>query len=181
MFKYSVKIRVFEIQSCTLPIQIDASLPRRGSYSMNKGLKMRRAIKTVWKGDIRMDGMQAIFSTKQKKKKKSTHPTQSNVKVHSMSILTGPHDRKVGYRGPPFMLHFEFWWCRRWRSGGREKGAKKTKKKKHGDLIVNFNNIHWLRERWEEMGPQLPSTPGKLHIHGWWEGNSATGHTGIHR
>lgn len=39
MFKYSVKIRVFEIQSCTLPIQIDVSLPRRGSYSMNKTAK----------------------------------------------------------------------------------------------------------------------------------------------
>lgn len=181
MFKYSVKIRVFEIQSCTLPIQIDVSLPRRGSYSMNKTAKNEEGNKNGVKRWHSNGWNAGDFLYKTKKKKKSTHPTQSNVKVHSMSILTGPHDRKVGYRGPPFMLHFEFWWCRRWRSGGREKGAKKTKKKKHGDLIVNFNNIHWLRERWEEMGPQLPSTPGKLHIHGWWEGNSATGHTGIHR
>lgn len=162
MFKYSVKIRVFEIQSCTLPIQIDASLPRRGSYSMNKGLKMRRAIKTVWKGDIRMDGMQAIFSTKQKKKKKSTHPTQSNVKVHSMSILTGPHDRKVGYRGPPFMLHFEFWWCRRWRSGGREKGAKKPKKKQNMGtwLWISTTFIDWGKgeRRWVPSFPPPPES-----------------------
>lgn len=161
MFKYSVKIRVFEIQSCTLPIQIDVSLPRRGSYSMNKRLKIRRAIKTVWKGDIRMDGMQAIFSTKQKKKKKSTHPTQSNVKVHSMSILTGPHDRKVGYRGPPFMLHFEFWWCRRWRSGGREKGAKKTKKKNMGTwLWISTTFIDWGKgeRRWVPSFPPPPES-----------------------
>lgn len=34
----------------------------------------------------------------------STHPTQSNVKVHSMSTLTGPHDQKIGFekRPPPF-------------------------------------------------------------------------------
>ena len=49
---------------------------------------------------------------------------------------------------------------------GQKKQKQKKKQKKHGNLIVNFNNIHWLRERSEETGPQLPSTPGKLHIHG---------------
>lgn len=40
-----------------------------------------------------MDGMQ--FS------RNSTHPTQSNVKVHSMSTLTGPHDQKIGFKKRP--------------------------------------------------------------------------------
>lgn len=48
----------------------------------------RGLIKAVWKHDIRMDGMQAIFL------QKFTHPTQSHVKVHSMSILTGSLDQK---------------------------------------------------------------------------------------
>lgn len=40
-----------------------------------------------------MDGMQAIFY-------KNKHPTQSHVKVHSMSILTGSYDQQVGKTGP---------------------------------------------------------------------------------
>lgn len=41
---------------------------------------------------------------------RSTHPTQSHVKVHSMSNLTGPHDRSLGSIAP-LLLHFEFWRC----------------------------------------------------------------------
>lgn len=63
--KYSVKkkgVGFWNPESDT-PDLIDIGLPQRGSYSMNKRLKkMRRAIKTVWEDDIRMDGMQAIFS-----------------------------------------------------------------------------------------------------------------------
>lgn len=94
----------------------------------------------------------------QNKKKKSTHPTQSNVKVHSMSILTGPHDRKVGYRGPPFMLHFEFWWCRRWRSGGREKGAKKQTKKNMGTWLWISTFIDWGKGERRQV-PSFPPPP----------------------
>lgn len=62
---------------------------------MNELLKVERAIKTMLKHDIRMDGMQAIFS-------KSTHPTQSHVKVHSTSILTGPRVKNLNKTAPPF-------------------------------------------------------------------------------
>lgn len=39
---------------------------------------------------------------------KSTHPTQSHVKVHSMSILTGPQDQNLGKIGPPFCYTLNF-------------------------------------------------------------------------
>lgn len=88
-------------------------------------------------------------------KKKSTHPTQSHVKVHSMSILTGPpNDQNLGKRGPPFLLHFEFWWCRRWQSGGRgEKGAKLTTQEL--DCDFQQHSLTW-GEGGGDASPALP-------------------------
>lgn len=83
----------------------------------------------------------------------STHPTQSNVKVHSMSTLTGPHDQKIGFKKrPPPLLHFEFWWCRRRRRGGRKSGQNQQ----HGNLIVYSNNIHLTKGRGRGRVPCPP-------------------------
>lgn len=92
---------------------------------------MGRAIETLLKYDIRMDGMQAIFS-------ESIHPTQSHVKVHSMSILKGPRDKYLGNTGPPFatLKILVMQEMTKWRLG---KGGKNQQ---HRNLIVNFNNIH---------------------------------------
>lgn len=135
MFKYSVKKKKV-LKSRVAHSRFNRHWPNpmwELQYEQN-GYKKKNQEgnkKTVWKGDIRMDGMQ--FS------RNSTHPTQSNVKVHSMSTLTGPHDQKIGFKKrPPPLLHFEFWWCRRRRRGGRKSGQNQQ----HGNLIVYSNNIH---------------------------------------
>lgn len=107
--------------------------------------------------------------------KKSTHPTQSNVKVHSTSTLTGPCDQKLNKKAPP-LLHFEFWWHKRRRRGGRKSGQKKSTT---WELDCVFQQHSLTKGGGRGHVPCPPH--GKLHMHAWWKGASATRHTGIHR
>lgn len=68
---------------------------------MNKRLKVGGAIK-------RREKMTFEWMECRRFSLQSTHPTQSHVKVHSTSILTGPRDQDLGKMGPPFCYTLSF-------------------------------------------------------------------------